>query len=94
MWFSDGAFKDVDVSGLLARGAVFARVRDDRSVFEQVRVKPGSGTIDWPGDVDLDPDVFYGRAGAGLRRLDRTANGHRARGRVAEIRLNLPPAGR
>ena len=82
------------MSGLLARGGVFARVRDDRSVFEQVRVKPGSRTIEWPGDVDLDPDVLYGRAGAGLRRLDRTTNCHRARGRVAEIRLNVPPAGR
>ena len=50
------------MSGLLARGGVFARVRDDRSVFEHVRVKPGSRTIEWPGDVDLDPDVLYGRA--------------------------------
>ncbi len=62
LWFSDGAVKDVDVSGLLARGGVFARVRDDRSVFAEVRVKPDSGTIEWPGDVDLDPDVLYGRA--------------------------------
>src|ERR1039457_6477682 len=34
--FSDGAVKDVDLSGLLSRGGVFARIRDDRSVFEQV----------------------------------------------------------
>ncbi|MGH2871283.1 MAG: DUF2442 domain-containing protein [Solirubrobacteraceae bacterium] len=60
--FSDGAVKDVDLSGLLARGALFARIRDERSVFEQVRVNPESRTIEWPGDVDLDPDVLYGRA--------------------------------
>lgn len=60
--FSDGAVKDVDLSGLLARGGVFAGIRDDRSVFEQVRVNPESRTIEWPGGIDLDPDVLYGRA--------------------------------
>ncbi len=60
--FSDGAVKDVDVSGLLVRGGVLARIRDDRSAFEQVRVNPESRTIEWPGDVDLDPDVLYGCA--------------------------------
>ena len=55
--FSDGAVKDVDLSGLLSRGGVFARIRDDRSFFEQVRVNSESRTIEWPGDVDLDPDV-------------------------------------
>jgi Protein of unknown function (DUF2442) len=60
--FSDGAVKDVDLSGLLARGGVFARIRDDRSLFEQVRVNPESRTIEWPSDVDLDPYVLYGRA--------------------------------
>lgn len=29
---------------------------------EQVRVKPESRTIEWPGGVDLDPDVLDGRA--------------------------------
>jgi hypothetical protein len=56
--FSDGAVKDVDLSELLSRGGVFARIRDDRSFFEQVRVNPESRTIEWPGDVDLDPDVL------------------------------------
>lgn len=60
--FSDGAVKDVDLSGLLSRGGVFARIRDDRSVFEQVRINPESRTIEWPGDLDLDPEVLYGRA--------------------------------
>jgi hypothetical protein len=60
--FSDGAVKDVDLSEVLARGGVFARIQDDRSLFEQVRVNPESQTIEWPGGVDLDPDVLYGRA--------------------------------
>jgi hypothetical protein len=58
--FSDGSVKDVDLGELLARGGVFAGIRDDRRLFEQVRVKPDSRTIEWPGKVDLDPDVLYG----------------------------------
>ena len=65
--FSDDAVKDVDVSGLLSRGGVLAHVRDDRSVFEQVRVNPESRTIEWPGGIDLDPDVLYGRADPAAR---------------------------
>ncbi|MDQ6774622.1 MAG: DUF2442 domain-containing protein [Actinomycetota bacterium] len=59
--FSDGAVKDVDVGDVLARGEVFAPIRDQREVFEQVRVNPETGTIEWPGEVDLDPEVLYGR---------------------------------
>jgi hypothetical protein len=58
--FSDGAVKHVDLDQLLARGGVFADIRADRRLFEQVRVKPDSRTIEWPGEVDLDPDVLYG----------------------------------
>jgi hypothetical protein len=59
--FSDGAVKDVDLSALLDAGGVFAAIRDDRAAFEQVRVNPESQTIEWPGQIDLDPDVLYGR---------------------------------
>lgn len=58
--FSDGSVKDVDLGNLLSQGGVFAAIRDDRRLFEQVRLKPGSRTIEWPGDIDLDPDVLYG----------------------------------
>jgi len=59
--FSDGAIKDVDVGAILARGGVFATIRERREVFEQVRVNPETQTIEWPGEVDLDPEVLYGR---------------------------------
>lgn len=59
--FSDGAVKDVDLGELLARGGVFAEIRDDRQAFEQVRVNAESQTIEWPGGLDLDPEVLYGR---------------------------------
>ena len=72
--FSDGAVKDVDVVEILGRGAVFSATRKDRTVFEQVRVNPETGTIQWPGDVDLDPEVLYGRfePGSGVRIARRT----------------------
>jgi hypothetical protein len=70
--FSDGAVKDVDVGGLLEAGGVFAPIRDSRDLFEQVRVNPETRTVEWPGEVDLDPDVLYGRyEPASLVRIDR-----------------------
>ncbi|HET7052840.1 MAG TPA: DUF2442 domain-containing protein [Solirubrobacterales bacterium] len=70
--FSDGAVKEVDLSALFGEGGVFASIRDRREIFEQVRVNPESHTIEWPGEVDLDPDVLYGRfepaSGARLER--------------------------
>lgn len=59
--FSDGAIKEIDLGDLIARGSVFAPIRDSREVFEQVRVNPETRTVEWPGEVDLDPEVLYGR---------------------------------
>jgi hypothetical protein len=58
---SDGAVKDVDVSQVVARGEVFAPIRERREVFEQVRVNSETQTVEWPGEVDLDREVLYGR---------------------------------
>jgi hypothetical protein len=57
--FSDGAIKEIDMSTELAAArGVFVALRDPR-VFASVRVTD-SGTIEWPGEVDLDPEVLYG----------------------------------
>lgn len=58
--FGDCAVHEVDLSALLAAGGVFAAIRDDRATFEAVAVNPEFGTIEWPGEVDLDPDVLRG----------------------------------
>ncbi len=58
--FSDGAVKEIDLSELLAAGGVFTPIYERRELFEQVAVSPESGTIEWPGEVDLDPEVLYG----------------------------------
>jgi hypothetical protein len=59
--FSDGAVKDVDIGEIVRRGGVFSGIRDDRAVFEQVRVNPETRTIEWPCEVDLDAAVLYGQ---------------------------------
>jgi uncharacterized protein DUF2442 len=59
--FNDGAIKEIDLSALLAAGGVFAPIYERREVFEQVAVNLESGTVEWPGEVDLDPEVLYGR---------------------------------
>jgi hypothetical protein len=53
--------EDVDVSGLLEAGGVFAPIRESRELFEPDRVDPETQTVEWPGEADLDPDVLYGR---------------------------------
>lgn len=58
--FTDGAVMEIDLGHVLAAGGVFAEIRDRRDVFEQVRVNPETETVEWPGEIDLDPDVLYG----------------------------------
>ena len=41
-------------------GGVFERLRDPEE-FAKVRVQHEFGTVEWPGDVDLDPDGLYAR---------------------------------
>ena len=55
--FADGEVRDVDIAPLLNTPA-FSPLRDP-AVFEQVKVDEQTGTIVWPGDVNLDPDVIY-----------------------------------
>ena len=72
--FSDGAVKEIDLGELIAKGSVFAPIRDSREVFRQVHVNPDTATIEWPGEVDLDPEVLYGRfdPASGVRIIRRT----------------------
>jgi hypothetical protein len=59
--FSDGAVKEIDFSDQLARArGVFLPLRDPAR-FAEARVNEESGTVEWPGQIDLDPDVLYGR---------------------------------
>lgn len=55
--FADGAEGEVSVSDMVGRG-VFAGWNDP-SEFAKVFVDPDSGTVCWPGNLDLDPYVLY-----------------------------------
>jgi uncharacterized protein DUF2442 len=56
-----GAVKEVDLSELLAAGGVFAPINERRELFERVRVNPENGGVEWRDEVELDPEVVYGR---------------------------------
>ena len=56
--FEDGVEGIVDVSRLVEFTGVFAPLKD-HNFFIQVQVNPDTGTIGWPNDADLDPDVLY-----------------------------------
>jgi hypothetical protein len=58
--FGDGAVHEVDLADLLHAGGVFAEIRDDSEVFRALTVNREFGTLEWPGGIDLDPDVLRG----------------------------------
>lgn len=56
--FEDGTEGEVDLSDLAGRG-VFARWTEDPSEFARVSVDAESGTLAWPGGLDVAPDRLY-----------------------------------
>lgn len=58
--FADGTVGDVDFSGREWRG-VFASLRDPAE-FARVEVDAESGTIGWPGGLDMAPEPLYAEA--------------------------------
>jgi hypothetical protein len=59
--FADGVTGVIDLTDLIVgQGGVFAPL-EDPAFFAQVRVNDDIGTIVWPNDVDLDPEVLYSR---------------------------------
>ncbi len=63
--FTDHAEGEVDLSHLVGRG-VFATWNDPPD-FARARVDPSTGTVSWPGGLDLDPDVPYAKATGATR---------------------------
>jgi hypothetical protein len=62
--FADGTAGEVEVIQRM-RGPVFARARTPEG-FVEVRVDPETGTVAWPGEVDLAPDTLYLRVTTGV----------------------------
>jgi hypothetical protein len=59
--FNDGSVGIVDMKGwVVGRGGIFETLSNP-TVFAQVRLSDSGGTIEWPGGIDLCPDVLYSR---------------------------------
>jgi len=56
--FEDGASGVVDVARIIEFSGIFSLLKD-KTYFDQVRVNPDIGTICWPNEADIDPDVLY-----------------------------------
>ena len=60
--FTDGRYAEIDFAPkIVGRGGVFKPL-EDLTFFACVQVDPEAGTLVWPNDVDLDPDVLYSEA--------------------------------
>ncbi len=55
--FDDGTIGDVDFSTREWPGVFEPLV--DPATFAKVQVNPESGTISWPGDLDMAPEPLY-----------------------------------
>ncbi len=56
--FEDGTNGVVNVAEIVEFTGVFSPLKN-KTYFDQVRVNPEIGTICWPNDADIDPDVLY-----------------------------------
>jgi hypothetical protein len=61
--FADGLRGEADVLDRMS-GPVFDQARTPEG-FVQVAVDPETGTVVWPGGVDLAPDTLYHRVRSG-----------------------------
>lgn len=57
--FSNKETRTIDLESYLY-GPIFEPVRNDRGLFNSVKVDKASGTIYWKNGADIDPDVLYG----------------------------------
>jgi len=67
--FEDGISGDLPISDLIEFSGIFAPLQQP-DFFAQVQVHPELGTVYWPNDADLDPDVLYSYLNADEPKLD------------------------
>lgn len=56
--FENGIQGEVDLSDIAGRG-VFRRWTDHPEEFGRVELNAESGSLSWPGDLDVAPDRLY-----------------------------------
>lgn len=60
--FADGRQAEMDFTDkIVGRGGVFKPL-EEVAFFARVQVDLKAGTLVWPNEVDLDPDVLYSEA--------------------------------
>jgi len=59
--FNDGASGVLDCKPIIAKGGVFARLRDPE-VFRRARVNEELGVVTWDDEVDIAPETAYSLA--------------------------------
>ena len=55
--FDDGLVRELDFAGVLVG---LLEALDDDDMFATASVDRVAGTVRWPNDIDLDPDVLHG----------------------------------
>ncbi len=55
--FNDGKTACVDLSSVL-EGQLYGPLRDS-ALFQQVRLNPEVGTVEWPNGADFDPAILH-----------------------------------
>jgi hypothetical protein len=83
--FDNGKSGIVDLSSLAGRGVFVAW--NEPGVFERVAVMP-TGSVEWPGEVDLCPDALYMRMIESKTELDALNWDRQFEQDVAEGRLD------
>lgn len=53
---TDGSVVERDIAEFISWGPVYERLRSDDEYFRRVRVR--YGTVTWPGNVDLAPEIL------------------------------------
>lgn len=56
--FTDETERKINLEPFL-RGKIFEPMRNDKRIFDAVKVDELSGTIVWENGADIDPDVLY-----------------------------------
>ena len=59
--FGNGKKGIVDFKSYLERGGVFSRFAEMK-YFKEFNINRESGTIEWPNELDIDPDSLYHKA--------------------------------
>ncbi|MCH7917986.1 MAG: DUF2442 domain-containing protein [Planctomycetes bacterium] len=59
--FDDGKTGILDCKPFIAKGGVFARLRDPK-VFSKARINPDLGVVSWEDEIDIAPETVYSLA--------------------------------